>query len=186
MTIQELLDDGERRMHKAVEVLVHDLSTVRTGRAAPALIEGVQVDYYGTATPINQLASITVADARSLLISPYDRHVLNDIDKAIRKADLGFNPSSDGQVLRIMVPPLSEDRRRDLVKVVHKRLEEHKVAVRNVRREVQDKLKALEKDKTATADEVRRAGERLQKATDRTIEEMDRLGNNKQAEVMAV
>jgi ribosome recycling factor len=186
MTIQELLDDGERRMHKAVEVLVHDLSTVRTGRAAPALIENVQVEYYGTPTPLIQLASITVADARTLLISPYDRHAINDIDKAIRKADLGFNPSNDGQVLRIVVPPLSEERRRDLVKVVHKKLEEHKVAVRNVRREVNDKLKAMEKDKSASTDETRRANERLQKMTDRVIEEMDHLGSNKEAEVMAV
>lgn len=186
MTIQELLDEGERRMRKAEEVLVHDLSTIRTGRAAPALIESVQVEYYGTPTPLNQLASITAADARSLLITPYDRSALNDIDKAIRKADLGFNPSSDGQVLRIVVPPLSEERRKDMVKVVHKKLEEHKVAVRNVRREVNDKLKALEKDKTASADEIRRANERLQKLTDHAIEEMDRLGANKQAEVMAV
>jgi ribosome recycling factor len=173
-------------MRKAVEVLVHDLATVRTGRAAPALLEGVQVEYYGTPTPLNQLASVNAADARSLVITPYDRSAINDIDKAIRKADLGFNPTNDGQVVRVIVPPLSEERRRELVKVVHKKLEEHKVAVRNVRREVHDRLKAMEKDKSASADEVRRAGERLQKITDRAIEEMDSLGSSKEAEVMAV
>jgi ribosome recycling factor len=184
--IQQVLDEGERRMRKAVEVLMHDLATVRTGRAAPALLEGVQVEYYGTPTPLNQLASVNAADARSLVVTPYDRSVINDIDKAIRKADLGFNPTNDGQVVRVIVPPLSEERRRELVKVVHKKLEEHKVAVRNVRREVHDRLKAMEKDKSASADEVRRAGERLQKITDRAIEEMDSLGANKEAEVMAV
>lgn len=184
--IQPLLDDGERRMRKAVEVLTQDLATVRTGRAAPALVEAVQVDYYGAPTPLNQLASISVADARSLLITPYDRSAIGDIDKAIRKADLGFNPSNDGTVVRIVVPPLSEERRREMVKTVHKKLEEHKVAVRNVRREVHDKLKALEKDKSASTDDVRRASERLQKLTDRAIEEMDGLGAHKEAEVMAV
>lgn len=184
--IQQLLDEGERRMRKAIEVLVQDLATVRTGRAAPALVESVHVEYYGTPTPLNQLASVSVADARSLVITPYDRSVIGDIDKAIRKADLGFNPSNDGQVVRIIVPPLSEDRRRELVKVVHKKLEEHKVAVRNVRREVHDRLKAMEKDKSASADEVRKSGERLQKITDHAIAEMDTLGSNKEAEVMAV
>ena len=173
-------------MRKAIEVLTQDLATVRTGRAAPALVEGVQVEYYGAPTPLNQLASINVADARSLLITPYDRSAIGEIDKAIRKADLGFNPSNDGTVVRIVVPPLSEERRREMVKTVHKKLEEHKVAVRNVRREVHDKLKALEKDKSASSDEVRRASERLQKLTDRAIEEMDGLGVHKETEVMAV
>ena len=141
--IPELLDEGERRMRKAIEVLVHDMATVRTGRASPALLESVSVDYYGTPTPINQLASVNAADARSLVITPYDRSALNDIDKAIRKADLGFNPTNDGTMLRVVVPPLTEDRRREMVKVLHKKLEEHKVAIRNVRREVHDKLKAL-------------------------------------------
>ena len=184
--IQDILDESERRMRRASEVLVQDLATVRTGRASPALIEGVQVDYYGTPTPLQQLAQINVGDARTLLVTPYDRSALNDIDKAIRKADLGLNPTNDGSVIRVTIPPLTEDRRRDLVKVVHKKLEEHKVAVRNVRRESNDRLKALEKDKTATSDEVRRANERLQKITDKAIEEMDSLGATKEAEVLAV
>ncbi|HXT37057.1 MAG TPA: ribosome recycling factor [Chloroflexota bacterium] len=183
---QELLDDGERRMQKAIEALVHDMATVRTGRASPALVEGVMVEYYGSPTPINQLASISAADARSLVIVPFDRSAINDIDKAIRKADLGFNPTNDGTNLRVVVPPLTEDRRRDMVKMLHKKLEEHKVAVRNVRREVHDKLKGLEKDKSATTDEVRRATERLQKLTDRNIQEMESLGGAKEAEILAV
>lgn len=184
--IQELLDEGDRRMRKAIEVLVHDMATIRTGRASPALLDTVSVDYYGTSTPLNQLASINAADARSLVIAPFDRSTVNDIDKAIRRADLGFNPTNDGTVLRVVVPPLTEDRRREMVKVLHKKLEEHKVAIRNVRREVHDKLKGLEKDKSATADEVRRGTERLQKLTDRGIQEMDELGAGKEAEILAV
>ena len=184
--IQEFLDEGDRRMRKAIDVLVEDLASVRTGRASTSLLDGVHVLYYGTPTPLNQLASVTVGDARTLLITAYDRSVLPEIDKAIRKADLGFNPVSDGTLMRIIVPTLTEDRRRDMVKVVHKKLEEHKVAVRNVRREVHDKLKALEKDKSASADDVRRAVERLQKLTDHAISEMEQLGVNKEADVLAV
>ena len=183
---QEVLDDGERRMRKAIEALIHDMATVRTGRASPALLDAVSVDYYGTPTPINQLASVNAADARSLVITPYDRSAVNEIDKAIRKADLGLNPTNDGTMLRVIVPPLTEDRRREMVKVLHKKLEEHKIAVRNVRREAHDKLKALEKDKSATADDVRRAGERLQKLTDKSIQEMEDLGSAKESEILAV
>jgi ribosome recycling factor len=184
--IQDALDEGDRRMRKAVEILAHDLSTVRTGRAAPALLDSVVVEYYGTTTPLNQLATVNATDARTLVITPYDRSVIGDVDKAIRKADLGFNPSSDGTLLRIQVPPLTEERRREMVKVVHKKLEEHKIAVRNVRREIHDRLKAMEKEKSASPDEVRRATERLQKITDKAIEEMDHLGASKESEVMAV
>lgn len=184
--IQDILDESERRMRRAAEVLEQDLATVRTGRASPGLIEGVQVEYYGAPTPLQQLAQINVGDARTLLVTPYDRSALNDIDKAIRKADLGLNPTNDGAVIRVTIPPLTEERRRDMVKVVHKKLEEHKVAVRNVRRESNDRLKALEKDKTATADEVRRANERLQKITDKAIEEMEQIGSAKEVEVLAV
>jgi ribosome recycling factor len=183
---QELLDEGERRMQRAIGVLMEDLASVRTGRASTSLLDGVQVLYYGTPTPLNQLASVTVGDARTLLITAYDRTVLPEIDKAIRKADLGLNPSSDGALMRIIIPALTEDRRREMVKVVHKKLEEHKVAVRNVRREVHDRLKALEKDKTASSDDVRRATEKLQKLTDHAIAEMDQLGARKEADVLAV
>jgi ribosome recycling factor len=184
--IDELIQEGERRMQKAVEVLHEDLLTVRTGRASTSLLDGVQVEYYGSPTPLNQLASVTVSDARTLLITAYDRAALGNIDKAIRKADLGLNPSSDGTIMRVIVPSLTEERRREMVKVVHKKLEEHKVAVRNVRREVHDKLKAMEKDKTAAADDIRRATERLQKITDHAIAEMDHVGLAKENDVMAV
>ena len=184
--IQDILDEGERRMQKAVEVLVHDLSTVRTGRAAPALLDSVHVEYYGTPTALNQLATVNALDARTLLITPYDRSRSATSIRRFARPTLASIPSNDGTVLRVMVPPLTEERRRELVKVVHKKLEEHKVAVRNVRREMNDKLKALEKDKTASADEIRRANERLQKITDKAIEEMDHLGSHKEAEVMAV
>lgn len=186
MMIQDVLDDGERRMRRAVEVLVQDLATVRTGRASPSLIEQVEVEYYGAATPLIQLATINAVDARTLVVTPYDRGSIGDVEKAIRKADLGLNPTNDGTVIRILVPALTEERRREMVRVVHKRLEEHKVAVRNVRREAHDRLKAMEKDKSTSADEVRRASERLQKITDRAIEEMDHLGEQKEAEVLAV
>jgi ribosome recycling factor len=184
--IQDIFDEGERRMRKAVEVLVHDLATVRTGRAAPALLDSVHVEYYGTPTALNTLATVNAVDARTLVISPFDRSTIGEIDKAIRKADLGLNPTTDGTVVRVLVPALTEDRRREMVKTVHKKLEEHKVAVRNVRREMHDRLKAMEKDKSASADEIRRATERLQKVTDKVIEEMDHLGAHKEAEVMAV
>jgi ribosome recycling factor len=184
--IQDILNDGEHRMQRAIDVLAHDLSTVRTGRASPTLIEQVPVEYYGTATPLLQLATINAVDARTLVITPYDRSSIGDIEKGIRKADLGLNPTNDGTVVRVMVPALNEERRRELVRVVHKKLEEHKVAVRNVRREANDKLKAMEKDKSASSDEVRRANERLQKITDHAIEQMDQLGSQKEAEVLAV
>jgi ribosome recycling factor len=186
MMIQDILDDGERRMRRAVDVLIQDLATVRTGRASPSLIEHVDVEYYGTATPLIQLATINATDARTLVVTPYDRSAIGDIEKGIRKADLGLNPTNDGTVIRVLVPQLTEERRRELVRLVHKKLEEHKVAVRNVRREMNERLKAMEKDKSASADDVRRANERLQKITDRAIDEMDQLGSQKEAEVLAV
>lgn len=184
--IDALLDEGDRRMRRAIEVLGEDLATVRTGRASTALLDSVQVVYYGAPTPLQQLASVSVGDARTLLITPYDRSAMPEIDKAIRKADLGLNPSSDGTMMRVIVPSLTEDRRREMVKTVHKKLEEHKVAVRNVRREVHDKLKALEKDKTASPDDVRRATEKLQKLTDHAISDMESVGAAKETDVLAV
>ncbi|GAC1436021.1 MAG: ribosome recycling factor [Chloroflexota bacterium] len=184
--IDETLADGERRMRRAVEVLKEDLATVRTGRASPSLIEGVTVEYYGTPTPLQQLAAINVADARQLVIQPYDRTAIKEIDRAILKANLGLTATNDGVVLRINVPSLTEERRKEMVKMVHKKVEEHKVAVRNGRRDVADHLKSAEKAKSISADELKRAEERLQKLTDRTIAEMDTLGRDKEKEVLAV
>jgi len=148
----DIFDDAERRMKKAVEALRLDLAAIRTGRASSALVERIQVDYYGAPTPINQVAQISVPEARLIVIQPYERRLLTDIEKAIQKSDLGINPNNDGQVIRLNIPPLNEERRRDMVKMLHKKLDEHKVAVRNIRRDTQDKLQDREKKKEISED----------------------------------
>ncbi len=183
---EDIFEDGERRMQKAVEALRQDLTAIRTGRASPALIERIQVDYYGVPTPINQVASISVPEARLLVIQPWDRKLLTDIEKAIQKSDLGINPNNDGQVIRLNVPPLNEERRREMVKSVHKKLDEHKVAVRNIRRDVHDKLRDREKKKEISEDELKRSTDRLQKLTDRFIDEMEKVGKTKELEILEV
>jgi len=184
--VNDIFSDAERRMQKAVEVLKQDLAVIRTGRASPALIERISVDYYGAPTPINQVASITVPESRLLVIQPWDRKLLTDIEKAIQKSDLGINPNNDGQVIRLAIPPLNEERRRDMVKMVHKKLDEHKVAIRNIRRDAQDKLRDREKKKEISSDELRSSTERLQKLTDRYIDEMDKVGKAKEHEILEV
>jgi ribosome recycling factor len=182
----DLMGDAERRMQKAVEALKQDLAAIRTGRASLALIERINVDYYGTPTPINQVATISIPEARLLVIQPWDKKMLTDIEKAIQRSDLGINPNNDGQVIRLNVPPMNEERRRDLVKTLHKKLDEHKVAVRNVRRDVQDKLRDREKKKEVSEDELKRSIEKLQKLTDRFIDEMDKVGKTKEQEILEV
>jgi ribosome recycling factor len=182
----DLFTDAERRMQKAIDALKQDLGALRTGRASASLLERISVDYYGTPTPINQVASISAPEARLLVIQPWDKKLLIDIEKAIQKSDLGINPNNDGQVIRLAVPPMTEERRRDLVKSLHKRLDEHKVAVRNVRRDVQDKLRDREKKKEVSEDELKRSTERLQKLTDRFIDEMDKVGKSKELEILEV
>lgn len=182
----DLLEDAERRMKKAVEALKQDLAAIRTGRASAAFVDRIQVDYYGTPTPINQVATISVPEARLIVIQPWDRKLLTDIEKAIQKSDLGINPNSDGQVIRLNIPPMNEERRRDMVKMLHKKQDEHKVAVRNIRRDVQDKLRDREKKKEVPEDELKRSTERLQKLTDRYIDEMDRVGKSKEQEILEV
>ena len=184
--VDDLFGDAERRMQKAVEALKHDLSSIRTGRASSALLERISVDYYGTPTPVNQLATITVPEARLLVIQPWDRKMLTDIEKAIQKSDLGINPNNDGQVIRLAIPPLTEERRREMVKNLHKKMDEHKVAIRNIRRDVQDKLRDREKKKEISEDELKRSTERLQKLTDRFIEEMEKIGKSKELEILEV
>src|SRR3989440_3960792 len=184
--VAEIFDDAERRMKKAVEALRQDLGGIRTGRASSALVERIHVDYYGAPTPINQVASITVPEARLLVIQPWDRKLLTDIEKAIQKSDLGINPSNDGQVIRLSIPPMNEERRREMVKTLHKKLDEHKVAIRNVRRDAQDKLRDREKKKEITEDELKRSSERLQKLTDRYIDEMEKVGKTKELEILEV
>lgn len=181
---QEVLRESEQHMAKSLEVLRRELSTIRTGRANPAIIEHVQVEYYGAPTPLLQLATITAPDPRQLLVQPYDRTSVRAIEKAIRQSDLGFNPTNDGAMIRISIPTLTEERRRDLVKAVHKRVEEARVAIRNVRRDTNDQLRRLQKDREIREDEAKRAQEQLQKLTDREIREADVIGQTKEAEIM--
>ena len=184
--VDDIFEDGERRMQKAVEVLKQDLSSIRTGRASLALVERITVDYYGAPTPINQVASISIPEARLLVIQPWDRKLLIDIEKAIQKSDLGINPNNDGQVIRLAIPPLNEERRREMVKTLHKKLDEHKVAIRNIRRDVHDKLRDREKKKEISEDELKRSEDRLKKLTDRFTDEMEKVGKTKELEILEV
>lgn len=186
MTAEDLFEDAEKRMKGAVSALRQDLGSLRAGRASAALLDRVQVEYYGSLTPINQVATISVPEARLMIIQPWDRKMLADIEKAIQKSDLGINPSNDGQVIRLVIPPMSEERRRDLVKSLHKKLDEHKVAVRNIRRDIHDKLRDREKKKEVSEDELKRSNEKLQKLTDRYIDEMDKVGKTKEQEILEV
>jgi ribosome recycling factor len=185
-TTKAVLTDAADRMKKAIEVLKRELATVRTGRASPALVEHILVDYYGTPTPINQLATIGIPEARLITIQPWDKKALAAIEKAIRASELGINPSNDGNVIRLPIPPLSEERRRDLVKSLGARIENAKVAVRNVRRNAIEQLRNMEKAKTISQDEDRRTQEDLQKVTDARILEIDQVAKAKEAEIMQV
>jgi ribosome recycling factor len=184
--IDEVLADIERRMRKAIEHFRHDLAALRTGRATPALLEHVQVDYYGTPTPVNQLATVSVPEPRVLLIQPWDRATLQTIERAILKSDLGITPNSDGTVIRLVLPQPTQERRKELVKQLHKRTEETRVAIRNARRDGVDKLKQAEKDKKLSADDCKRGQERLQKLTDRMIAEAEEIARAKEQEIMTV
>src|SRR5213078_2860237 len=182
----DICDEAELRMKKAVEALRQDLAAIRTGRASSALVERINVDYYGAPTPINQICQISVPEARLIVIQPYERRLLIDIEKAIQKSDLGINPNNDGQVIRLNIPPLNEERRREMVKTLHKKLDEHKVAIRNIRRDVHDKLRDREKKKEISEDELKRSEDRLKKLTDRFTDEMEKVGKTKELEVLEV
>jgi len=184
--IKDLLADAEHRMRSAIQVLHDDLNTVRTGRANPSLVEKLSVEYYGAPTPLLQLASIGVPEPRSIMIKPFDVTTLKAIEKAILTSDLGLNPNSDGKVIHLNLPPLTEDRRRDLVKQVHHRLEEARVAVRNIRRDSHNDMRDFEKEKLISEDELKRGEEDLQKLTDRFIDEVSEHGKKKEAEIMEV
>ncbi len=182
----EILASSEHKMGRAVEVLERDLQGIRTGRASTAIVERLQVEYYGTPTPLNQLASISVPESHQIVIQPWDRGVLNAIEKAILKSDIGLTPNVDGTVVRLNIPPLTEERRRDLVKQVHRRMEDSRVEIRNLRREAADALKKEERDGTLGTDAVHRELETLQKVTDRHIADIDRVGAAKEQEVLEV
>jgi len=177
---------AEHKMARAVEAMERDFQGVRTGRASTSLVERLMVDYYGTQTPLNQLAGISVPEAHQIVIQPWDRSVLGAIEKAIQKSDVGLVPNVDGTVVRLNIPPLTEERRKDLVKVVHKRMEEARVEIRNIRRDAAHELQKEERDGTVGADESHRQVEALQKTTDRFIGEVDRLGGVKEQEVLEV
>src|SRR5690348_11906500 len=179
MAAGDLFADAEHRMQGAVEALRRELGALRTGRASPSLVERLQVEYYGDAQPLQNIAAIHATDARTLTIQPWDRKTLGDIEKAILKSDLGLNPNNDGQIIRLIIPPLTEERRREMVKIVHKKVDEGKVAVRNCRRDGHDRLRAEEKRKEISEDELKRGTDRLQKLTDRYIDEMDKVGHAK-------
>lgn len=184
--IDELLADAKERMAKTVDSNRGELATVRTGRASPALLDRVIVDYYGTETPIKQLAQISISDARLLTLTPYDKSAIAGIEKAVMESDLGLTPSNDGNMIRLSIPELTEDRRKELVKVVHGVAEEGRVAVRNIRRDVLNDLRELKKGGDASEDDERRAEADLQKATDAAVGEIDSLLKGKEEEVLEV
>ena len=182
--VDDLVNDAKERMTKSVDATRHEFQTVRTGRAAPQLLERIVVEYYGTPTPLNQLAGVQSPDPRSLLISPYDVNALKDIEKAILESDLGINPSNDGKVIRLSIPQLTEERRKELVKVVRGLAEEGKIAVRNIRRDVMADLHALEAE--VGKDDIHRAEERVQKLTDEHVGQIDAALKQREADVMEV
>jgi ribosome recycling factor len=184
--LKELNSDLKRRMDQAVASFQSNLATARTGRASVHMLDLVKVDYYGTPTPISQMAQVSTPEPQMILVSPWDPSVLKEIEKAIRTADLGFNPQTDGKVIRVPVPPMTEERRRDVCKHVNKVLEEQRTAVRNVRRDGNDALKKLAKDKKISEDEEKRALEEVQKMTDEEIRRMEELAHKKEAEIMQV
>jgi ribosome recycling factor len=182
----ELLADAKERMAKSVEACRHELATVRTGRASPHLLDRVVVDYYGTETPLRQLSQIAATDARLLTLTPYDKNAIKAIEKAILESDLGLTPSNDGNVIRLQIPELNEERRRDLVKVVHNVAEESRVAVRNIRRDVMHDLRELKKEGEVGEDDEHRAETELQKRTDGATSEIDALLKAKEEEILEV
>lgn len=184
--VDEALAEADSRMKGAVTNLEDDLATIRTGRASPALVERLDVEYYGTPTPLQQLASISAPEPRLVTIKPFDPTSLKDIERAIQASDLGLTPNNDGKIIRLNIPPLTEERRHELVKIVRARAEEARVAVRNVRRDVQNDLRESEKEKLISEDELYRAEERLQKQTDEHVESINQLSEKKEAEVLEV
>ncbi len=182
----QTLQNTEQKMRKSVEVVQKELATIRTGHATPNLVEHLSVEYAGVPTPLNQLASISAPEVRLLIVQPWDRGSIGSIEKAILKSDLGLNPASDGRVIRISIPPLTEERRQDLIKVVRRKIEEGKIAIRNLRRDAMDTLKEAEKNKDISQDEHKRIQNQLQKLTDSFIANIEQIGQTKEVEIMQV
>jgi ribosome recycling factor len=186
MTIADVKKSTEQRMLKSIETLKADLAKVRTGRAHPGILDHVQVDYYGSATQLSQVANVTLIDARTIGVQPYEKKMLAVVEKAIREADLGLNPSTQGDMIRVPTPPLTEERRKEMVKLVKTEAEDAKIAVRNIRRDANEGLKKLLKDKACSEDEERRAQDDIQKLTDKFVAEIDKLVADKEKEVLTV
>jgi len=184
--IEKTLSDTDTKMQKAVDALARELAAIRTGRATPALVEHIRADYHGVPTPVNQIASISVPEAKMIVIQPWDRSSIRSIEKAILTSDLDLNPTSDSNVIRIAIPPLTEERRKDLIRVVHKRLEEAKITLRNLRREGIEKLRQAEKNREISQDQNTRASEQLQKLTDNFVERVNHIGQDKETEIIEV
>lgn len=184
--IKETIKEAETRMKGAITSLEEDLSAIRTGRASPSLVERLQVEYYGAPTPLVQLANISIPEPRAILIRPFDATTLKAIERGILASDLGLTPNNDGKVIRLNLPALTEERRRDLVKVVHGRLEEARVAVRNIRRDLIKDLREFEKEKMISEDDLKKAEDELQKLTDKFVQQIDLTGQRKETEIMEV
>ncbi len=182
--VSETFQSIEDKMRTSVDLLKEELSTIRTGHASPALVEHIKVEYGGVPLPLHQIAGISAPEARLLVIQPWDKSSIHGIEKAILKSDLGLNPSSDGNLIRLNIPPLSEERRQELTKVVRKKIEERKIAIRNLRREAMDELKQLEKNKAISQDELKRAQSQLQKITDAFTADAEQIGKDKEAELL--
>lgn len=184
--ISEIVKQAESKMHKSIDNHRVNLSKVRSGRAHPGLLDHVSVDYYGSMMPISQVANVTVSDARTITVQPWEVKMAGVIEKAIRESDLGLNPANNGGLIRVPMPPLTEERRRELIKLIKSEAEEAKVAVRNIRRDANNELKALEKDKSITEDEEKRTQDEVQKITDKCVVEIDRLTQEKEKELLTV
>lgn len=183
---KQIIANSKERMTKAIQAYTRELSSIRAGRASASLLDKITVDYYGAPTPVNQIASVSVPEARLLVIQPYDKTILGDIEKAIFKSDLGLNPNSDGSLIRIAIPPLTEERRKELVKVVRKESEEAKIAVRNIRRDANDDLKKMEKNGDITEDDLHGYSDDIQKQTDQFITKIDEITKSKEQEILEV
>jgi ribosome recycling factor len=186
MPLNEILGQTEGRMKKAIEALRHELTTIRTGRAAPALVEGLEVEAYGSAMPLIQLAQINAPEPRLIQIQPYDRNLIRPIEKAIQASDLGLTPSNDGAVIRLPIPALTEERRKDLVRLLHKKVEEGRVEVRTLRRHAHDEMRRKEKDAGVSADEFKRLEKQLEDLTHRYVLQVDEIGEGKEKEILQV
>ncbi|MGX4599603.1 ribosome recycling factor [Faecalimicrobium sp. JNUCC 81] len=184
--MKELQKQLEAKMAKTIEALKYDYTSIRAGRANAQMLDKIRVDYYGTPTPVNQVGAVSVPEPRTIMISPWDKSAMAEIEKAIRNSDLGLNPTNDGNVIRLSVPALTEERRKELAKQVHKVAEEFKVRLRNERRDANDKLKKMEKDGEITADELKKGQEEVQKTTDKFIKEIDEVAKSKEADIMEV